>query len=229
MKILLINAQSVKTAYSDIVNIVQLYDVDIVCFNETFQEEDSKLKFLNWRVYDKPRVGRKGGGVAIYVKENNAKFVAVENTDYNSVEYESVAVNITTDTGMRFSLLCPYIPPEKHEQMEKLCSKIDDIKGKTSKPLIIAGDLNAKSLEWNNTKVNKAGELIENMITKHDMICVNDGQPTRRNTDSVIDLFLMNSEFQQFLTSCDTLTHENIRSDHISVLMNMKVSTEDKQ
>lgn len=84
-------------------------------------------------------------------------------------------------------------------------------------PLIIAGDLFAKSQEWRNTKSNKAGELIENMLTKQN-ICVNDCQPTRRNSDSVIDLVLTSSEFQKHLTSCNTLTHESIRSDHISVL-----------
>lgn len=60
-------------------------------------------------------------------------------------------------------------------------------------PLIIAGDLNAKGQEWRNPKSNKAGELIENMLTKQNMICVNDCQPTRRNSDSVIDLVLMSS------------------------------------
>ena len=65
MKLLLINAQAISTAYKDIVNTVNSYNVDIVCLNETFQDVNSKLKFLNWKVYDKPRIGKKGGGVAI--------------------------------------------------------------------------------------------------------------------------------------------------------------------
>jgi len=142
MKILLINAQAVNTAYTDIVNTVNSYDVDIVCINETFQDVDKKLKFLNWKVYDKPRIGRKGG-VAICIKENS-KFVAVECIDYESTEYESVAANIITDKGTKLCILCPYIPPERHDQIDKLCSKIEDNKRKDT-PLIIAGDLNAKS------------------------------------------------------------------------------------
>ncbi|CAG2202636.1 unnamed protein product [Mytilus edulis] len=169
---------------------------------------NSKLKFLNWKVFDKPRIGRKGGGVAICVRENNGKFVAIETDIYNSLEYESVAVNITTDKGIKFALLCPYIPPERSDQIEP-------------------GDLNAKSQEWRNIKTNKAGELIENMLTKQDMICINDGQPTRRNSDSVIDLMLMNSNFQHNMISCDTLSHETIRSDHISILTNLRVCSED--
>ena len=101
MKTLLINAQAVNTAYKDIVNTVNSYDVDIVCINEIFQDVDKKFKFLNWKVYDKPRIGRKRGGVAICIKENS-KFVAVECIDYESTEYESVAVNISTDKGTNY-------------------------------------------------------------------------------------------------------------------------------
>ena len=31
------------------------YSVDIVCVNETWQDVNTKLKFLNWRVFDEPR------------------------------------------------------------------------------------------------------------------------------------------------------------------------------
>ena len=110
MKILLINAQAVNTAYNDIVNTVNSQDVDIVCINETFQDAEKKLKFLNWKVYDKPRIGRKGGGVAICIKENS-KCVAVECIDYESTEQESVAVNIITDKGTKLCLLIVPIHP----------------------------------------------------------------------------------------------------------------------
>ena len=122
--------------------------------------------------------------------------------------------------------MCQYIPPERHDQREKLCSKIEDNKRKDTQPTI-AGDLNAKSQEWRNPKSNKAGELIENMLTKQNLICVNDCQPTRRNSNSVIDLVLMSSKFQKDLISCNTLTHESIRSDHISVLTDISIRSDD--
>ena len=65
------------------------------------------------------------------------------------------------------------------------------------------------------------------MLTKQNMICVNDCLPTRRNSDSIIDLVLMSSEFQKHLTSCNTLTHESIRSDHISVLTDISICSDD--
>lgn len=40
---------------------------------------------------------------------------------------------------------------------------------------------------------------------------------------------LINSRFQQNLIRCDTLTHENIRSDHIGVSTNLSVCKDDNQ
>ena len=97
MKILFINAQAISTAIKDIVNVVNKYSVDIVCINETFQDVNKKLTFLNWKVFDKPRVGRKGGGVAIFLNTNSDKFIALESNKPDNNEYESVGVEITTD------------------------------------------------------------------------------------------------------------------------------------
>ena len=157
--------------------------------------------------------------------QNTHKFVAMDSVTFNDPDCESVGIDLTTDKGIKFTLLCPYIPPERQDQIEKLCSVIAE--KKSEKPIIIAGDLNAKSQEWNNIKANKSGELIEQMLTKQNMICLNDGQPTRRNSTSVIDLVLTSAQFQKCITSCDTLTHDTIKSDHISILTVLDVCSED--
>ena len=59
-----------------------------------------------------------------------------------------------------------------------------------SKNIIITGDLNAKSQEWNNPSVNECGKLLEQFLQDTQFVCINDGKPTRRNTDSVIDLLI---------------------------------------
>ena len=227
MRILFINAQSLNTAQKDIVNIVNSYTVDIVCVNETWQDVNTKLKFLNWRVFDEPRKDRKGGGVAIMVNSDTCKFAVKELTEFKTTEYESVGIHVNTDKGVKFNLVCPYIPPEKPEQTEALCRNI--CKSQLKEPLIIMGDLNTKSLEWNNTSSNKSGEIVEHFISTNNMVCVNDGQPTRRNSNSVIDLILMSSPFKKTLEICDTLTHENIKSDHIGILLQIDVCSKDNK
>ena len=227
MKLFFINAQSLNTAQNDIVNIVNNYSVDIVCVNETWQDVNTKLKFLNWRVFDEPRKDHKGGGVAIMVNPDTCKFAVKESADFRSTEYESVGIHVNTDKGIKFNLLCPYIPPEKPEQTEVLCKNI--CKSQPKEPPIIMGDLNAKSLEWNNINTNKTGEIVEQFISTYNMVCVNDGQPTRKNSSSVIDSILMNASFKKSLESCDTLTHENIKLDHIGILLQLDVCSKDNK
>ena len=50
------------------------------------------------------------------------------------------------------------------------------------------------------------------------LLCINDGLPTRRTSDSVIDLFIVSPKVIPEVFFCETMTCENIRSDHIGVL-----------
>ena len=54
---------------------------------------------------------------------------------------------------------------------------------------------------------------------RNGFLCINDGQPTRRNSDSVIDLFIVTPRVIPEVVMCETMTCETIRSDHIGVLL----------
>ena len=54
-----------------------------------------------------------------------------------------------------------------------------------------------------------------------DLSCVNDDQPTRRESDSIIDLFVVSPSLIKKVIQCQTLSHEQVRSDHISVLLEL--------
>lgn len=169
-----------------------------------------------------PRKGRTGGGVAICTNVNKKSFISLRNTTFDIYEYE--AIDVTTNKGTKFSVLCSYIPPEEHKQLEKLK---DVVQSNIDKHLtVVMGDLNAKSMEWNNRTQNKSGEVVEQMISNTNLICVNDGQPTRRKSDSVIDIVLISPNLAHMMESCDTLTHEQVKSDHIAVLLNIDVCDE---
>jgi Holliday junction resolvase RusA-like endonuclease len=49
---------------------------------------------------------------------------------------------------------------------------------------------------------------------------MNDGQATRRQNDSVIDLFLVSRNIYNNIKTCITLTHEKVKSDNIAILLN---------
>ncbi len=65
-------------------------------------------------------------------------------------------------------------------------------------------------------------------MDNNSLICMNDGQQTRRNSPSVIDLFIVHSSLVPKVTKCETLSHEQVRSDHIHVLMQIDIENETK-
>ena len=85
--------------------------------------------------------------------------------------------------------------------------------------IIVTGNLNGKSLDWNNRKSNTCGNVLEEYMNRNGLFCINDDQPTRRNSDSVIDLFLVTPRVIPEVVMCETMTGESIRSDHIGVLL----------
>lgn len=59
------------------------------------------------------------------------------------------------------------------------------------------------------------------------MMIINDGQPTRRGGQRVIDLIITSTEIGNLVTSCSTLTHETVRSDHIAILSNINIDVQE--
>ena len=103
---------------------------------------------------------------------------------------------------------------------------LDIIKSVNHKRIIITGDLNAKSQEWQNSSLNESRKLLECFLHDSNFVWINDGKPTRRSSDSVIDLFPTNSELVPKISLCETLTYENIQSHHLAVLFEIAKNSE---
>jgi hypothetical protein len=129
---------------------------------------------------------------------------------------EMVNLEIKDCHQRSFNLWVPYIPPDKPELMKHLCNHVEKSKLEN---LILVGDFNAKSYEWNNRTENKHGEYLEHCMSNCNLICMNDGQATRRQSDSVIALFLVSRNIYNNIKTYITLTHEKVKSDHIAILL----------
>ena len=90
---------------------------------------------------------------------------------------------------------------------------------KEYKHIILTGDLNAKSLDWDNKRNNACGTILEEYMHKNGLLCINDVLPTRRTSDSDIDLFIVSPKVIQNVVMCETMSCENIRSDRIGVML----------
>ena len=69
---------------------------------------------------------------------------------------------------------------------------------------------------------DKHKEILKGILSKNNMIVHNDGQTTRRAKSSVIDRVIRSATLSSTVASCDTLTHEVIRSDH-GIIFNIHI------
>ncbi|VDI25108.1 Hypothetical predicted protein [Mytilus galloprovincialis] len=220
MKILFINCQSFNTAYG-LNSTIEKYDVDILCLNETFENTNNPVKLKDWTVYSSPRPNKSRGGTAICIRPS-LNYISEHIISKQLDSIEMTCVKITFKDKKIINIWCPYIPPEKPYLMDELCKHINN---KITDNTVIVGDLNAKSYQWNNKTENIHGKLLEECMNKSKLICVNDCQASRRNSDSIIDLSLITQNLYNEVIECTTLSHENIQSDHIAIFTKLNSCT----
>ena len=216
MRILFINCQSFKTAYG-LSDTIEKYDIDVLCLNETFEKDKNRLFYKDWKIYSSPRPNQTRGGAAICLKPS-INYVSQQIFNEQMQTIEMTCVKIIFKDQQILNIWCPYVPPEKPKLMEELCNHINR---KMSENTILVGDLNAKSYQWNNGNENSHGRLLEDCMTQNQLICLNDGQATRRNSNSIIDLALTTQTTYKKSLECTTLTHENVKSDHIGIYVKL--------
>ena len=80
-------------------------------------------------------------------------------------------------------------------------------------------------MEWNNKKTSQIGILLKDYFHRNALVCINDGQPTQRVSDSVKALFIFSPRLVSAVAVCETMTHEAVRIDHIGVMLEVYPSS----
>ena len=127
MKIFSINCQSWKTAKSGFGEIVDNYNIDILCLTETFETAKEPVTFRQWSKISKPR-GDGYGGVAILYKDNEDGVVLERKLDLEEDGIECICAKVTVSKSDSFLLVVAYVPPEKKDQLEGLLKVLDNCK-----------------------------------------------------------------------------------------------------
>ena len=91
-----------------------------------------------------------------------------------------------------------YISHNDNKMLQQLNSKLEH---HTETPLItLLGDFNARHLAWDNMKKNnRNGEILADLISRHNLEIHNDGKNTfiHSNGSSIIDLILTRNKIPQ--------------------------------
>lgn len=145
------NIRSIKSKSDQVHHLLLDSNLDFLCLSETWLHKNTPsaaLKVPGFNFYRRDRVGSKGGGVMIYVKD---RIQCNEIHWSNCEELECIGLNIILSPQMSFTLIVIYRPPSSsisfYEKFEKLLKECN-----FNKEVIIMGDFN---INWGEKSSRK--------------------------------------------------------------------------
>ena len=170
LKILQWNIRSTKPKPSiELAN--SIISPNIICLQETWFTPTSSKKLTGYTIAaEKSRVGKTGGGVAIYTTKNIKSTPITLNTTL-----EACAIKIHTPT-QNFAIMSIYLPSDtKNEEITK---ELDKILASINMPYLICMDANAKHPVWGAQITDNRGSKITDILIEQDAHLLNVGHPT---------------------------------------------------
>ena len=73
-----------------------------------------------------------------------------------------------------YSLCSLYLPPSETVSYEGL----EDLIKQLQPPIILVGDFNIHQTIWGDTSISPNANIVIDLITKHNLVCMNSGAPT---------------------------------------------------
>lgn len=189
LRILSWNAQSIAN-YTKIfeLNLLQKNEeIDVVCLQETFLNEDQKLFLIGYKIFRQDRNAR-GGGVAIAVKSD---IVCKQVRTFETNHIENISVLLETNSGV-LRVTSAYSPTYNRafsDDIGLLLSSTDDT--------LVFGDFNARHTSWGCVNDNNAGIALFQTSMQLNLFILHAASPTHYphsgGTPSNIDLLLTNT------------------------------------
>lgn len=200
---------------------------DIIAVAETFLSSDHPDSLLvsgtDYSVFRRDRVGRTGGGVALFIRRTlNPRPVSL------SFDVEMVAIDISGD-GYDYRFVCLYKPPNaKYAYVKTMCEALTHL-ASTRHHLFILGDMNfpcLKGLPANSANDSifhdLASELFKATVFQLSLTQIN-FHPSREANENILDLILVSSDIATSLS--EVICSEPLgRSDHFCLTVRIPFS-----
>ena len=113
LKIVFLNIRSLYKHKTEIEIFINQYNIDVLCLCETWissKYSDIELHINGCYLFRCDRVGRKGGGVAIYARQTNK--LVFNRLDINcDIDFETLFLEVKQVKAKTFIIACLYRPP----------------------------------------------------------------------------------------------------------------------
>ena len=163
------NCRSVKANFEELTLLINEQKAVAVCLQETFLKDSDQVTLKYHSCYFKncSDNDKASGGVAVLV--NNCVPHHVIKLD---TTLQAVAVNISLNKTITVCSI--YLPPSLPIDIKKLDHLIDQLPN----PFILMGDFNSHHTLWGCANTNDKGRIIEDFVTRHDLVLINDKSST---------------------------------------------------
>ena len=163
------NCRSVKANLEELNLFINEEKPVAVCLHETFLKDSDRFTLKYHSCYFKhcSDKDKASGSVAVIV--NNT-------VPHRPLKLDSTlqAVAVTISLNMTITLCSVYLPPSLPIDIKELDHLLDQL----PKPFILMGDFNSHHTLWGCIDTNDKGRIIEDFITKHDLVLLNDKSST---------------------------------------------------
>lgn len=206
------NVRSFRQQKPHLLHAIDIMNPHVICLQETQLKptHDAKLSGYHYPPLRNDRINRKGGGVAIFIKNT----IAYEPINYG-FPLESVGVTIHLP-NKKINIYSLYIPPDT--TITTLKTPLENFFKNINSPYIITMDSNAHHNLWGSDKTDARGHLIADIVEDSSGVLLNTGQPTylsSSGTYSNIDLTICSPQMGNTLQWATH--HDNFNSDHFPI------------
>lgn len=201
------NANGILNKQHELPYFLHKHNIDIFLINETKTIHTDNIYIKGYTCYRKDRQdGNRGGGVALLIK--------------NAIPHQEFPINSPLEAhAIKVSdilIISCYIPPQNNINIKEIDRLL-----KLNNKVILAGDLNAKHKNWNCSKNNKSGNILNNFITKNPIIIKYPDTytlyPTNSTNPSIVDIAII----KNIDSNINTTTLDELDSDHKPVLFKL--------
>jgi exonuclease III len=167
------NINSTPYRYEELHYLSASLHTKIICLQETRLNPNLPFRFNNFTIFrqDAPEPNRQShGGVAVLIHPSIPHDpVPLQTT------LQAVAVRVLSPTP--FTIINVYFPPHNPPSTQDLQTLITQCPA----PLLLVGDVNARSPGWGSEVLDRRGSLIESLLSNNHLSVINTGAPTRFN------------------------------------------------
>ena len=217
LKVLYINARSLRNKFNDLEIHALVDDYDIIGITESWLDIDARdflaeYNLPNFTIFNCDRQGRQGGGVLLYIRKHLHP-ISIKKSLINNID--SIYIQLKNEANEKIIIGIIYRPPaQSNDTDNKLYDQISDIC--CTHNTVLFGDFNLPVSKWGEPiRSNTGTDLYNNLLESSLHQFVN--KPTRGA--NILDLVIATSEN---LVNDIQIGDEFSSSDHRVVTFNLR-------